>query len=310
MLNWLRSLDGPTIVLVITQILNAGLGVLMTADPALVSSHKRWFYTGVLVLAAFGGIATIVQFSRSAASSTKLENTLNSLSEATTETARLTNRNNELQGKLVDATQNITELGNKTVQLAAANTELTKEAIRQVTGEGGYCVVVPYYTSIDPAIVAKEKIVIPDAIPTTFRVLNNSTYRVFIVRLTIMRSTPMGEGQAFPTVTGGVLRGDMNFLFNGEIGNVYPGTGAVFVTDPKGRPAQGVLRKDRDNWFHILVTAASVKLSETLVVSWDGVSWEHAYELKRLKDDKGNTEKVLQKIRDDFPYISKSRPRR
>jgi len=39
-----------------------------------------------------------------------------------------------------------------------------------------------------------------------------------------------------------------------------------------------VLRKDRDNWFHIFVTAASVDLSETLVVSWDGDSWEYNYE--------------------------------
>ena len=64
------------------------------------------------------------------------------------------------------------------------------------------------------------------------------------------------------------------------------------------------MRKDRDNWFPIFVTAL-VDLSETLAVSWDGDSWEYDYELKRPKNSKGNPEQILHKIRDDFRYVSK-----
>lgn len=36
-----------------------------------------------------------------------------------------------------------------------------------------------------------------------------------------------------------------------------------------------------------------------------GDSWEYTQELKRAKDDLGNNEVTLQKIRDDFPYVTK-----
>ena len=173
MTNWIQTLDGPTVVLAITQILAAVLGAVMATFPDFVLLHRWRFLAAVVLLAIVGVISTLVQSSRSASSSAALQSTLGSLSRSTEETSRLTARNNALQGELVRSTQKITDLGNETVELATTNTELTRESIRQVTGEGGYSVVVPYYMSIDPAIVAKEKIVIPHVIPTMFGVLNN-----------------------------------------------------------------------------------------------------------------------------------------
>ena len=120
-----------------------------------------------------------------------------------------------------------------------------------------------------------------------------------------MQRTPVGTGDTYKTVTGTVLRTDMNFIFQGKIGDSFPNSGPMFVTGPSGTPAQALLRKDRDNWFDVFFTNRSGSLNERLVVSWDGDSWEYAYELKRLKDSKGNPERILHKIPDDFRYISK-----
>jgi hypothetical protein len=115
----------------------------------------------------------------------------------------------------------------------------------------------------------------------------------------------METGDPIQTVTGKVLRTDSNLIFNGRIGDSFPNSGPMFVTRPSGSPAQALLRKDRDNWFDIFFTARSGNLNERLVVSWDGDSWEYDYELKRLKDNKGNPEQILHRIRDDFRYVSK-----
>jgi hypothetical protein len=166
----------------------------------------------------------------------------------------------------------------------------SEETMRQVTGRGGYAFIVPNYARIDPALAARDGIVVPDVIPVWFGVLNNSPYPVIGVHVHIMQRVPVGEG---------FEGSDGRSIFDGRIGDVFPSTGQVQV----GAIAE--LRKDRDNRFDILLRARAANFTQRLVITWVGDHWEQDYELKQTPDaDRGNAEIVFRTIRSDFPYKS------
>ena len=69
--------------------------------------------------------------------------------------------------------------------------------------------------------------------------------------------------------------------------------------------AKTKLTKDRDNWFSVFITSRSVKLTEQIVITWNGKGWQVGYELTQLKDDDLGTEKrEIRRIDDKFPFIN------
>ena len=79
-------------------------------------------------------------------------------------------------------------------RLQAELRAVAEETVRQVTGEGGYGTVLPYFTQISPEIVERRGIVIPEVISTTFGILNNSDAPVIEPLVIISQRVPVGEG--------------------------------------------------------------------------------------------------------------------
>ena len=172
------------------------------------------------------------------------------------------------------------------------NTKLQEKLAREMTGEGGYPLILPYFTQIDPAIVEKEKIVIPEIIPTTFGVLNNSESPVFGARVRIMQRVPQSEGFM------GTDRKTIYAEPRQEGIDVFRGMGPTMIN------ARGTIAKGLDNWFDVVTFARAATFSQSIVVTWNGDSWETDYELRQLADpDRGNDELIIHSIREDFPYV-------
>ena len=178
-------------------------------------------------------------------------------------------------------------------RLQAELRAVAEETVRQVTGEGGYGTVLPYFTQISPEIVERRGIVIPEVISTTFGILNNSDAPVIEPLVIISQRVPVGEG---------FMGSDRKELFRGRVGSVYPGMGPTMLH------AKGTIAKSHDNWFDVVVFSRAATFTQSIVVVWVGDSWETDYELRQLADaDRNVEEKTLHSIRDDFPLSNEQR---
>lgn len=197
--------------------------------------------------------------------------------------------------KLVARDAQLLERADENKRLQAELRVVAEETIRQLTGEGGYAIVVTFFTSISPEIVKREGHVIPDVIPTRFGILNNASDAPVIEPLVVItQRVPSGEG---------FDGSDGNIVFRERIGNVYPSVGPTMLN------AQSTITKSRDNWFDVLIISRAGKWSQSIVVTWNGELWDRDYRLLQLKDaDRNIEEKTLHTIRDDFPFQDERRP--
>jgi len=261
------------------------LGVAMVIRDDWVQRNKLLTLVGFTIIALIGMGISIWQSLLSSAETTKaqaaLTRALENIDRTTKDSTRVQTLNASLQLGLRDSNAQITELSKQIVAV-------TRETIREVTGEGGIAHVVPYYSTIDPELAAKQGVVVPDAIPTTFGVINNSKYGVLNIDLIISQRVPVGTG---------ILGSDTLHIFSGSVPDTYPGKGATMVN------AEAIIRKDRDNIFSMVLSARRVTLFQSIVISWDGQRWRNDYRLARLRD--GKPQEVLHEIAKDFPYIKK-----
>ncbi|MEX2125590.1 MAG: hypothetical protein WD795_17005 [Woeseia sp.] len=168
-----------------------------------------------------------------------------------------------------------------------------EKTIRQVTGEGGHGFVVPFFTQISPEIVKRDGIVIPDTVPITFGLLNNSDAPVIAPVVHISQRVPIGEG---------IEGSNMQILFSGRIGDVFPQMGPTMIN------AKSTIKKAQDNWFNVVIFSRAATFSQSIVVTWNGDLWVNDYELRQLKDtDRNVEEKTLHSIRVDFPFLDERR---
>jgi len=195
--------------------------------------------------------------------------------------------------ELLSKNEQLIERADENARLQVELRAVAEKTIRQVTGEGGYGIVLPYFTQISPEIVERDAIVIPEVIPTTFGILNNSDAPVIEPLVIILQRVPVGEG---------FMGSDRKELFRGRVGSVYPGMGSTMLN------AKGTIAKSHDNWFDVIVFSRAATFTQSIVVVWDGDSWETDYELRQLADaDRNVEEKTLHSIRDDFPLSNEQR---
>ena len=195
--------------------------------------------------------------------------------------------------ELLSKNEQLLERADENARLQAELRTAAEETMRQVTGEGGYGVVIPYFRWISPEIVKREGIVIPEIIPTTFGILNNSEAPVIGPLVIISQRVPVGEGS----------RGsDRKELFRGRLEDIYPHMGPHMLN------AHGTIARSHDNWFDVYMASRAATVTQSIVVSWNGETWETDYELRQNKDaDRNVEEKVLHTIRDDFPFLNDQR---
>jgi len=280
MLSTILTISGALI-----QVVLAILGVLIVTHDDWVKRNRSLVLWVFSMLAMLGVGIAIWQSRASTADVTKaqteLRTALDKINASTTEISRLTALNTGLQLGLKDSSTQIISLSKEIAGVA-------RETIREVTGEGGYALVLPYFSQIDPVLAAKEGIVVPDVIPTTFGVINNSKYPVLSINLIISQHVPVGTG---------MLGTDTIGIFSGPVPDSLPGRGPTMVN------ARATIRKDRDNWFWTFIFSRRSDLSQRIVVTWDGQRWRQDYELTVLKN--GRAHQVLHEIAKNFPYIKK-----
>lgn len=145
---------------------------------------------------------------------------------------------------------------------------------------------------IVPEMAKRLGLAIPDVPVTIFGILNISEYPMLNQKVSVGQRVPGGTGD---------YDSDRKQIFHGNVGDSFPGMGPTMLD------AKAQLYKDRDNWFFVVISSRTVTLTEKIVISWNGASWEHDYELiQQRDDDRGNEERIIRQIRDDFPYITKA----
>jgi hypothetical protein len=131
MASWLTGIDVLLWIAAITQLLLVLLGAIVSLQEEWAKRHKVMVLCFFAALGIGGLWATIAQAAKSARETTeasgKLGTALTNLGTSTTEIARMTTLNTQLQGKLLDASGTITSLA--------------RENIAYMTGGDSFCYV-------------------------------------------------------------------------------------------------------------------------------------------------------------------------
>lgn len=204
-----------------------------------------------------------------------------------------TKESDRLREELLAKNEQLIERADEIAFLQGELRGVAEQTMCQVTGEGGYPTVVPLFSQISPEIVKRKGIDIPDVLPATFRILNNSAAPVIAPHVSIMKTVPMGTG---------FWGSNTEILFQAYVETIYPDMVPIPLN------VRTTIEKSRENWFDVLVFSPAAKFTERVVVVWDGEQWQTDLELKRLADEKrGIEEKLIRTIREDFPFLSEDR---
>ncbi len=159
-------------------------------------------------------------------------------------------------------------------------TKQAEDAVRQVTGRGGFpTLVVQGFMPIEAQV--KDGLVLAQ-----FMLMNHSKVPVFDSRVVISQ---------YVGVPHGFMRTDSLQLPSASVASVYPHDA------PQTLYARHVLRLDRPNIFTVLVFSRSATFTQKTVVFWKDGAWHHDEEVVQQEDaDRGNERVIFKRMKPEF----------